>query len=342
MRKRVWLMIMLFGVVAVSAAPRKASAQQKTIRVAVLDFSMPRNRELIQYGANINQIITNKIESGLLSLGSYKMVERTKIDSLQREFAMIRAGMIDPETSAKLRRVHGVDAVIYGTINEFSILGQRTDGNYKLSDLRAVLKVQVKMTNSTTWDLLITDEFIGQAPQGGESKAPEKAKSAANPNDTIVTGKSIWDAIKYKRMPTPSQPSRATRPDRQAEEEYCQQLTSEAVSNLVGSIVSRIQKSKKDEITQTREIENTISGVILRVTGNMVYITGIPSKVLQIGDKLQVKRVSTERDPGTGKMISFDEPVGEVEVLELQSTVVRGRFSSSTDAKPVKGDKVTN
>lgn len=340
--RRNWLANLLAVVVLLGVQAADAVAQQKTIRVAVLDFDMPRNRELSQYGANVNQIITNKIESGLLSLGSYKMVERTKINSLQREFAMIQAGIIDKETSAKLQRVHGVDAVIYGTINEFAITGQRSDGQYRLQDLRAVLKVQVKMTNTTTWDLLITDEFIGQAPQANAEKKPEKSSSIQNSTDAVVLGSTIWGAIKNKRIPTSSTSSRMTRPDHQAEMEYCQQLTSESVSNAVSGIVSRIQQAKKTEIIQTREIENTISGTILRVTGNMVYISGLPRQVLQVGDKLQVKRVASERDPSSGKMVSFDEPIGEVEVLEVQATVVRGRFSSSLDAKPLRGDKVTN
>lgn len=341
MYKGILSTILLLGLLLAVVAPMGTQAQQKTIRVAVLDFDLPRNREISQYGANINQRITDKIENGLLSLGSYKMVERTKMKYLEQEFALIRNGVIDPETAAKLRRVSGVDAIIYGSISEFAVTGQRTDGNYTLNDLRATLRVQVKMTNTTSGDLLIADEFIGQAPQG-QAAPPKNANSANQTKEALDAGSAIWGAIKNKRLPPTSSTSRVTRPDRQAEQEWCEQLTSEAVSTLVAGVVARIQKSKKEDVQQTRQIDDAISGTVLRATGNMVYITGLPRDVLQIGDKLLVKRTTTERDPGTNKMITFDEPVGEVEVLELQATVVRGRFSSTTDAKPQRGDKVTN
>lgn len=316
----------------------EAVAQSQPIRVAVLDFDASSSNDLYQYGGNISKLITNKIESGLVNLGSYKMVERTRIESLQREFDLIKAGVIDRETAARSGLVKGADAIIYGSINEFAITGQRQDGQYILNDLGVTLKVQVKMTNAETWSLLLTNEFTGIAPVNGQR--PVDNEFARNPGAVIDGVKNIWGAIKNKRAPN----LRKTRPDPEAEKEYCAQLVSSAIDSLVTTIISKIQMTKVETTRQVTEIASNISGTVLSVRpGNMIFINGVSTNIVKLGDRLQVKRTLQETDPATGKVIKFDEVIGEVEILEIQSSgIIRSRFSSPSGGTPRKGDKITN
>jgi hypothetical protein len=313
-------------------------AQSQPIRVGILDFKSLQRADY-RYQGDINQVIANKIEGGLVSLSSYKMVERNNISTLNREFDLINSGVIDKQTAARLGRVHGADAIIYGSINEFSISGQRDDGQYRLSDLKVTLKVQVKMTQVESWNHLFSNEFVATAPVAGQA-LPMDDEYLKDPGKLIDDLKN-WGGILKKKRPTPT---RMNRPDGQQEIAYCNQLVNSAVDVLVASIISKIQSTKLESARYVAEISSSISGNVLAVRpGNIVMITGINRTLAKPGDRLRVKRTEKVQDPTTGKLVAFDNLVGEVEVLEIQdSGVLRARFSSSTDDTPKAGDKVTN
>ncbi|MGH9845287.1 MAG: CsgG/HfaB family protein [Blastocatellia bacterium] len=90
-------LVMLFGL---SQSLTPSFAQQRTIRVAVLDFSMPQqNGDLHQFAPTLNQLLTNQLETSLGSSGMYQMVERKQIETLLNEHQLIRNG--DISTRAK-------------------------------------------------------------------------------------------------------------------------------------------------------------------------------------------------------------------------------------------------
>ena len=314
-----------------------ASAQPQPVRVAVLNFETAGNSNYYNQNDSVHKLLTAKIEEGLQNLGSYKMVERTMIDSLQREFNLINTGVIDKETAARRGLVRGVDAIIYGSINEFAITGRREDGQYTLSDLGVILKIQVKMTSAETWSLLLTNEFSAKSPVEVQRPVENSTQSTL----AVVKGVSkIWGAIKNKRITD----LKVTRPDPEAEKEHCSRLISAALDSVIGDVVSKIQATKVETARHVTEIASNVKGTILSVRpNNVVFITGIKTNIVKPGDRLQVKRTSNERDPSTNKIISFDEAIGEVEIIEIQNpSVIRARFSSSSEGRPQKGDKVTN
>ncbi len=303
-----------------------ANAQTNTIRVAVLDFDMPRqNQALRAISLDLNRKITNKIESRLVSLGAYQMIERLKLDRILREQNLARDGRIDPETAAKLGRILGVDAIIYGSVDGYLLDGIPDRGSYTLNDVKVMVKVHFKLTNTTNGLLQISEEAIGESPAG--KAKPQSAQRTSKWSDLL---QGILDG--NKRQPA----SRVTRPGRNELITHCQKLTEEAVDGMVSNITQRIQDVKKPPV-----VDNKLAGQVIRVSGSTVYITGINRELVNVGDKLIVRRSASETVGG--RTVSFTEKIGEAEITEVQDTVVVGRFSSyGPDLKVQRGDQVTN
>ncbi len=318
-------------------------AQQRTIRVAVLDFAMPSHiRDLHEIAPNLNQVLTNKIENALNSLGTYQLVERTKIDAILREQQLIRNGIIDPQTAAKLQRVYGVDALIYGSVDDYLIMGARENRQYSLDELSVRARASFKMVNTTTGAILVTGEA-----EGIGSPAPPEANKMQDTNRKVELGAKATGMLCRitNNCPRPVQrgsdtmtPKRQTI-DRRELQEVCKSLNDTAVAEMVSQIVEKIQTKKADDVKQTRTITKALNGKVIEVDGETLYITGIPASAVQVGDKLVVKRMTFNKAANT----RYYKDVGEVEIFQLQNTVIVGRFSSINPAmKPMMNDQVTN
>lgn len=317
--------------------------QQRTIRVAVLDFSMPQHiRDLHEIAPTLNQILITKIENSLNSLGTYQLVERTKIEAILREQQLIRNGVIDPQTAARLQRVYGVDALIYGSVDDYIVLGARDNRQYSVDELSVKARVSFKMVNTTTAAILVTGEA-----EGVGSPAPPEANKIQDTTKKVETGAAVTNIAcrilnncprTVRRGSETMSPKRQT-VDRRELLEVCKSLNDAAVADMVSQIVERIQTKKADEVKQIRTITKNLNGKVVEVDGEMLYITGIPASAVMVGDKLVVKRKTVNQ---TAK-VSYFKNVGEVEILELQETVIIGRFSTANPTmKPAANDQVSN
>jgi curli biogenesis system outer membrane secretion channel CsgG len=331
----------ILALALLSAAVPMIPAQRNTIRVAVLDFEMPQNGgELRSIMPNLNQMITNRIEAGLVALRSYEMVERSRIDKLLNERNLIQNGVIDPQTAAEVGRILGVDAIIYGGVDAYEVNGMRSDGNFQAGDLSVTVKTHFKLTNTTTGKLLISEIAVSTAGNSGDKRKTENIREQA---DTAAKAADALSRIFRNRgIRNPVEPTRAKRPDSREVQEHCRALTDQAVGDVVGQIVGKVQETKSQEIKNRRDIVNKIDGEVIRVSGDRVFISGIHPDIVQAGDKLTVRRNVVERD-SKGKSITFTERVGEVEVMEVQESIVVARFSAgAASLQPARGDKVSN
>ena len=320
-----------------------AFAQQRTIRVAVLDFSMPQHiRDLQEVAPTLNQILTNKIENALVSLGTYQLVERSKIDAILREQQLIRNGDIDPQTAARLHRILGVDALIFGSVDDYTILGARENRQYSLQDLKVKARASFKMVSTTTASILVTGEAEGL----GSPLPPEATKLNSTTKKVEIAGAitSMTCRITNNCPPVVRRGSDTITPKRQTIDrrelmETCKDLNDAAVVEMVTQIVEKIQTKKADEVKQTRTITKNLSGKVIEVNGEELFITGIPASAVMVGDKLIIKRKTFNKAAN----VSYFKNVGEVEILDLQDKVIMGRFSTTNPAmKALINDQVTN
>ncbi|MGH9845286.1 MAG: hypothetical protein ACREEM_41765, partial [Blastocatellia bacterium] len=98
-------------------------------------------------------------------------------------------GYLDTQTAARLKRIHGVDALIFGSVDDYFVNGARQDRKFTLADLSVSAKVSYKMVNTTTGSILVT----GQANGYGKPQ-PAGANSVQQAARTAETGAAIASA----------------------------------------------------------------------------------------------------------------------------------------------------
>jgi hypothetical protein len=339
---RLFLLALYLGLFGAAVS---VQAQQPAIRVAVLNFELPQDAQMLrQLAPSLNETIRGKIEASLVRMKTYQLVERDKIKHLVNEHDLIKSGYIDPETAARLNRMHGVDAIIYGRIDSFAIEGLRQDGQFSLNDLRAVVRVHFKLTNTTTASLLLAEEAVGVGQLVDEGKRAAEQTGTAVGNGSKIAGM----ACRFVKCPNEVQKGvilttpKAIRLDGQELADHCRTLINQANEQLVGTMVKRIHDSK-DTIPSAPPVLNALSGTVVRVTDNIVYVSGIPKDTVQRGQVLAVSRTLRDTDPKTGKSLDISERIGDLEITDLQPNVIVGRFSpKQPNQRPARGDQVTN
>lgn len=110
-------MVVLAAALAGCAAPRMTIRQdydfQKIRRVAVLGFRDFPGK------SGSGEIVAGAFESSLLA-ASYTLIERQQVDQVLAEGAFSRSGAVDPKTARKLGRILGADALVLGSVVDFS------------------------------------------------------------------------------------------------------------------------------------------------------------------------------------------------------------------------------
>jgi hypothetical protein len=112
-----------------------------------------------------------------------------------------------------------------------------------------------------------------------------------------------------------------------------------AVNDSISIMARKMEENATQAQAQPVEEAPAINGEILEVNGPMVVIIGIDRSKIKVGDRLDVRRAMSKKS-ASGKTFTYTDKVGEVEIVEIQSEVMRGSFFGSTPAK--EGDLVTN
>jgi curli biogenesis system outer membrane secretion channel CsgG len=308
---------MLFGVVTpvyalesqVSVPPVQASSplliaqNQQKIRVAVLDFdyssvSDPRWISLVGGGGSrgVSDILVNK----LVESGQYSVIERSRIDAVLKEQNLGASGRVDASTAAEIGRILGVDAVIVGSITQFD-LEQRQENiavpvfGQRKKDTNAYVKLNARMVNTTTAEIIATAEGNGTANQADRT--------------TTIFGFGGGS-------------------DTSNESKLLSAATDQAVSQVVETI-----NSKADTVAASpRAISNAL---VAAVAGNQIIINKGSRDGFQIGMKVTIERITQQvKDPTTGKVIrQLTQPIGIIEITEVDGQSSVGKVVSGNQFK---------
>ena len=122
MRKSLWSIVaMTFVVCAMGAGPALAQAKSSRPTVAVLDFDFGSIQQWWSGNQDIGKGISDLIVDGLLEDGSYRLIERKKLNAILGEQDFSNSERADPsaKTVAKLGKALGVKYMIVGSITKF-------------------------------------------------------------------------------------------------------------------------------------------------------------------------------------------------------------------------------
>jgi curli biogenesis system outer membrane secretion channel CsgG len=162
--------------------PTQAQAPAAAARpfVAVLDFDFGSIANW--WGKeDIGRGIAAMVEEGLVDDGSFRVIERKKLDSILAEQDFNASDRVDPSVKvAKLGKVLGVKYMLYGTITKFG-----TENDYKgvnagafggskfglgtvgTKSGKAVVAYTMKATDTTTAEILVIAKGEGTSKRSG-------------------------------------------------------------------------------------------------------------------------------------------------------------------------------
>jgi curli biogenesis system outer membrane secretion channel CsgG len=168
------------GAVVVAAAAMTGSAHaqgSKRPSVAVMDFD---------YGAvnnwwsgvwgnyDIGKGMADQVMGELLEEGSFRVVERKKLDTILAEQDFAHSDRADPGAAklSKLGKVLGVKYIITGSITKFGGEQKKQGGSIKgigvgLGKAKTEVTVTARMVDTTTGEVLLSAKGEGVSKKGG-------------------------------------------------------------------------------------------------------------------------------------------------------------------------------
>jgi len=310
---------LLYTLVLVVVSPI-VSGQAAKKRVAVIDFDSSLSQPAVVLPfvqttqPNTGKAIADLLLTRLVQDGLVDVIERSAIDKLLEEQNLSNSNRLDPQTAATIGRILGVDAVIFGTVTEYTFDDKTTGGRpagfagiggnpYNTKhDMTGRVQVSARLVSPDTAEVLAVAAGLGEIVRKGvKVDVRDARRNALNP--TGAGGTLMADAT--------------------------------ALS------VAQLNENLKPNFAKIPARAHVIEGLVADAneSGQLVLNTGSRDGV-KAGDRLQIWRSGKEiRDPKTGKVLLRDDALlGEAIVTEVGEEFARAAYQG---AEPVKvGDLV--
>lgn len=164
---RLPVIAMLVAAMAAVFAVTPAAAQEDAKpRIAVVDF---RNTSSWHYwGPQLGQAAAEELTTQLVQAGDFTVVERSRLQSLLQEQDLGQSGRVDASTAAEIGRLLGVQAIVTGSITQFSIETKSGGiGPVSASFTQAESVLDVRVVNTETGEIMLAAEGEGSKKFGG-------------------------------------------------------------------------------------------------------------------------------------------------------------------------------
>ena len=163
----------LAAAVAVAGLAGTAEAQAKRPLVAVMDFDYGTvDNWWGQY--DIGKGMADQVVDALVNDGSFRVVERKKLDTVLAEQDFSRSDRADPSAAkmAKIGKVLGVKYIIAGSITKFAT--EKRGGGVRVKGIglggakaKSEVALTARMIDTTTGEIMISAKGLGSSNKGG-------------------------------------------------------------------------------------------------------------------------------------------------------------------------------
>jgi curli biogenesis system outer membrane secretion channel CsgG len=148
-------------------------AKPKRIAVAVMDFDYGTlNNWWGQY--DIGKGMADQVVDALVNDGSFRVIERKKLDTLLAEQDFSRSDRAAPDAAklSKVGKVLGIRYIIAGSITKFSTEQKQYGGAVKgiglgLGKAKTEVNLTARMIDTTTGEILVSAKGNGVSKKGG-------------------------------------------------------------------------------------------------------------------------------------------------------------------------------
>jgi curli biogenesis system outer membrane secretion channel CsgG len=293
----------------VAATPAAPPAPRKR-KVAVYEFDYSTVRTAVQSVFKTDQDIGRGIQALLVKrladMGDFTLLERGKIGNVMKEQDFGASGRVKQGTQARIGRIIGADAQIYGDIVVFgrddkqrSIKGGGMIGGMLGGAMNAFKEDKANVTITFRVVDAETSEIIGQGEAKGESA--RKSKSWGG----FIAG--VGGAAAGVKVDMSSS-------------NFAQTIIGEATIDAVNKLADQL-KAQGPKIPQK---QLAVEGRVADVSGAALTITVGSNDGVQTGDRFEVHRIIKEIvDPTTKEVLDLQT----LKVGDLVLQTVRDRIS---------------
>jgi len=179
MRGKLFLGLVALAALAVIAGP--THAQTKRPQVAITDFDYGTVGYHWWGDADIGKGMADQVMNALVEEGSFRVIERKKLDTVLAEQDFTHSDRADPSQAkiAKLGKALGVHYIITGSITKFGgeeknyggggLIGGKI-GGLGLKKAKTYVTLTARMVDATTGEVLVSAKGEGLSTKGGGLK----------------------------------------------------------------------------------------------------------------------------------------------------------------------------
>ena len=168
-------------VTAACLTPGAAAAQSQRPTVAILDFEFGSIQHWWSGNQDIGTGISDMLVDALLEDGSYRIIERKRLDAVLAEQNLSQSDRADPsaKTLAQLGKLLGVKYLIVGSITKFGteqsnksvggggFAGKFGMGNVGTSKGKANVAITARMIDTATGEIMASAKGEGTSKRSG-------------------------------------------------------------------------------------------------------------------------------------------------------------------------------
>jgi curli biogenesis system outer membrane secretion channel CsgG len=308
-----------------SAAPT-GKVEKRRLAITPFDYSTVKSWVTFWFGndTNIGQGIRAMLTTRVAKLGTIRLLEREKVDSILKEQDFGATNRVNQASRAKIGKVLGADAILYGDITIFgrddvkkktgimggiSKFGLGLDFGKLNKEEKAVVGITYRIVDAETGEILDTGEARGESSRKSKDWGAFLAKNG--------TGAGIQGGMESSN--------------------FEQTIIGEATMDACQKLSEEISKKVSSLPVKARVID----AMIASVQGNQVYINYGTNEGVQTGDKFEVHQVTgIIKDPDTKEVLDKQTVrVGDLTIIQVRDKISIGTYSGSPlQPAQLKGD----
>jgi curli biogenesis system outer membrane secretion channel CsgG len=172
---RGWAALVAAGVAAAGiAGPAQAQDKSKRPTVAVMDFDYGTVHHHWWGQYDIGKGMADQVVDALVNDGSFRVIERKKLDTVLAEQDFAQSDRADPSAAklAKIGKVLGVKYIIAGSITKFST--ESRGGAVRVKGIglggkkaKSEVALTARVIDATTGEIMISAKGLGESSKGG-------------------------------------------------------------------------------------------------------------------------------------------------------------------------------
>ncbi len=310
---RVTVVVLAFSMLVQAAETRKK-------RLAIMDFEYGTVRTAVAgiFGTDIDvgRGIRDLLVKYLVKDGTYSVIERAALDKILAEQNFSNSDRANPASAAKIGKLLGVDAMVFGSITQFGYDNKNTKvggggggwggfgiGGFSHKKSKAIVTVDARAVDIDTAEILLVADGKGESSRESTS---------------MLGGGGNWHGFGGGAVDFGSS-------------DFQQTILGEAVKQATEQMASGlIQGAEK---LSARTI--TVEGLVAFVDRATVVLNVGAKNGLKAGDQLSVERVTREiKDPATGKILRrMSDKIGVIQVVSVDDNSAEAKIVNGTGFK---------